>query len=519
MKYTVHPELGSVADLHKRFKAAKGRKQPWIELLRECYEYALPQRETFYAHFQGEDRQREIYDSTAQVAVNRFVSRMQSILVPPWREWTKFVPGPDIPADQREDVELQRAFEEQTEIFFNHINHSNFITECAEAFGDLGTGGTGALYLGEGSGDKLLDFQSVPLSELVLEEGPWGTVETVWREHEVPVRVIERMYPGAELGEKLGKLAEKSPDKKVTIVEGTVYAPKANIYQTVVTQDKSDHVIFAAEYEVSPWIVFRWSTTAGEIYGRSPVMTVLPDIKTANVVKEFILRNAALNVGGIYTAEDDGVLNPYSIEIAPNTIIPVSSNDSGRPTLRALERSGDPQLAQFVLTDLQNNIKEGLFNSMRTAEGPVKSATEIAIDNRELVEQINSSFGRLQTEFIEKLVNRAVFILARAGKMAPIEVDGREVTLKHTSPLAQAQDQADLINVQAYIEAMSALGPELMMLNVNVENAGEVIGRMLGVDPDMIRSKDEKEQAQKMVADKLTQMGGGLGAIGEVAGE
>jgi hypothetical protein len=38
------------------------------------------------------------------------------------------------------------------------------------------------------------------------------------------------------------------------------------------------------KFEYSPFISFRWLKSPGEIYGRSPVMKALPDIKTANKV-------------------------------------------------------------------------------------------------------------------------------------------------------------------------------------------------------------------------------------------
>ena len=57
-------------------------------------------------------------------------------------------------------------------------------------------------------------------------------------------------------------------------------------------------------------MTFRWIKGAGELYGRSPVMTALPDIKTANKVVELILKNASIAVTGIWLADDDGVLKP-----------------------------------------------------------------------------------------------------------------------------------------------------------------------------------------------------------------
>ena len=46
------------------------------------------------------------------------------------------------------------------------------------------------------------------------------------------------------------------------------------------------------------------------------------DIKTLNKTLELLLKNASLAISGIYTAADDGVLNPNNIRITPGAIIP-----------------------------------------------------------------------------------------------------------------------------------------------------------------------------------------------------
>ena len=80
----------------------------------------------------------------------------------------------------------------------------------------------------------------------------------------------------------------------------------------------------SGRFDSSPFISFRWLKGAGEVYGRSPVMTVLPDIKTVNKVVELVLKNASISVTGIWQADDDGVLNPANIQLVPGSIIPES---------------------------------------------------------------------------------------------------------------------------------------------------------------------------------------------------
>lgn len=498
MKFQIPDELGTVKQLVERFDAAKKRKTPWISHLRECYQYALPQRETFNRYSPGQ-KKGDNFDSTAVLGTQKFASRLQATMVPPWRRWSILAPGSEVPEKEREGV--QAELDKYTEILFDHINHSNFATQAHESFLDLAVS-TGVITLERSDSDNsLLEFNAVPLSEVYPEEGPWGAIETMWREHQVPARHVERMWPGAELSAKAKRRANEKPDEELQLVEGTVYLPKSGTYSQLVIERDAEHLVFSQEYEVSPWIAFREMVVPGEILGRGRVMNILPDIKTANKVVEFVLRNAALNVAGVYTAQDDGVINPYTMQVAPGGVIPVGSNDNSNPTLRALERAGDPNLGYIVLDRLQDRINKALFaDPYGDMEQPVKSATEMALRGQELIQDSGSAFSRLQTEFVEKVIRRSVHILKSEGKMPDIRVDGKEVTIKHTSPLARAQDQEDLLAMQQFLTTIGQMGPETAMLGAKMEDIPAWIGRKLGIEQKLMRSTEERTQMQEQAA-------------------
>lgn len=493
MKYNKPSELGTTEDLVKRFQAAKKQRSTWQTHLRECYEYALPQRNTMTQFSRGQKKNEDIYDSTAVVGTQKFASRLQATLIPPWREWSMLVPGSEIPEDEHEKI--QPVLDDITKIIFDHINHSNFSTQAHESFLDLAVS-TGVLALEENdTAESALEFHSAPLAEIYPEAGPWGTIETVWREHKVPARHIDRLWPGAELSETMKKKASERPDEKCSLIEGTIYLPKRGYWHQCVLEEASKEYIFGQDYEVSPWIVFREYVVPGETLGRGRIMQVLPDIKTANKVVEYVLKNAALAISGVYTAADDGVINPYSIRLTPGAIIPVGSNDNANPTLRPLDRSGDIQFSALVLDDLRKRINKALFaEPFGEVDSPVRSATEMAIRNQELVQDSGSAFGRMQTEFVEKIIKRAVSILKRAGKIPDIRVDGKEVTIKHTSPLARAQDQDDLVAVNQYLQTVGQLGPEVLGLGTKLEEFPRYIGKKLGLDADLLRTEVEREE-------------------------
>jgi len=507
-KHQIPKQLGSVEQLIQRFDAAKARKMPWISHLRECYEYALPQRDNFSGQAKGAKKNTAIFDSTAVIGTQKFASRLQASLVPPWRKWSILESGSDV--DDQEKENNQEILDQITSIVFDHINHSNFATQCHEAFLDLAIS-TGAMTIKETSkpgSPSMLEFDAVPINELFLEEGPNSIIETVWREHSIPARNIDRLWPGAELSPELKKKLEDSPDEKVALIEGTIYDPETGMYYMCVIERKEKHVCFTEEYEVSPWIVFRESVVPGEVYGRGRVMNVLPDIKTANKVTEFGLRNAALAIAGIYTAQDDGVINPYTMQIAPGMVIPVGSNDHTNPTLRPLERAGDFNVGELILSDLRDRINKAMFaDPYGGMDSPTKTATEMSLRSQELLMDAGSAYSRLQSEFVEKVMTAAVSILSNAGKFRGEEfkIDGREITLKHTSPLARAQDQEDLIAMQQFMQMGAGFGPEAFMLGTKVEDAVAWIGQKLGIDQKLLRNEQERIEMQKQAAEAMQQ--------------
>jgi hypothetical protein len=256
-----------------------------------------------------------------------------------------------------------------------------------------------------------------------------------------------------------------------------------------------------ADYKVSPLIMFREMVVPGESLGRGRVMNILPDILTVNKVVEFVLRNAALAISGVYTGASDGVMNPYTMQIAPGTVIPVESNDNANPSLRALERSGDFSVAELILNDLRENINKALFaEPFGGMDQPVKSATEMAMRGQEFVMDSGSDYGRLQTEFVEKIIKRGIYILAKQGKIPDIKVDGREVTIKHTSPLSRAQDQEDLMAYDQLMARLAPLGQEITMLGIKVEDVPDYIADKLGIPQDLRRDTEERADLQEKIA-------------------
>jgi len=260
----------------------------------------------------------------------------------------------------------------------------------------------------------------------------------------------------------------------------------------------------------NPFICFRWSKCSGEVYGRGPLLNALSAIKTTNLTIEMILENAQMSISGIYQMEDDGVINPDTISLVPGTIIPKAMGSTG---LQPINAAGRFDVAQLVLGDMRNNIREALYmNMLGDPNKTPASATEVAERMGDLAKRMGAAFGRLQSELVQPVLQRVIYILKKQGRIELPTVNGREVRVKSISPLAQAQANQDISTVARFLELVGGVfGPEMLQILIDGEQTAVHLAKKFGVPDNLIRDEDQRRQiaaiAQKIAQEQGMQLG------------
>lgn len=455
----INAEGSFPATLRRRYDAARARRGQWESLWQDAYEYALPQRQGFGTAIRpGENRMERLYDGTALDAVEQLAASLLGNLMPPWTQWFGLKPGPELSPERAEA--LSPVLEKAARTIQAHFDRSNFVVEIHQCFLDLIVGGTACLFVeGNAPGDfSAFRFTAVPLQQVVLEEGNDGMLGASFREIPLTLAQIKTRYPQALLPPEMIRHHDKDPQKKFQVLECITPDSHSWLFTAMVLDAGSDPVLLhRIVLNDVPMIGFRWLKSPGEVYGRSPVMKALPDIKTANKVVELILKNASIAVTGIWQADDDGVLNPANIELKPGTIIPKAVGSRG---LQPLEMPGRFDISQLVLEDLRARIRHALLaDKLVPITSRRMTATEVLERSAEMALLLGATYGRLQTELMTPLVQRAYAILRRRGEVPDVNIDGRLVTLDYRSPLARAQGQRNVQNTLFWLEAMQAMGP------------------------------------------------------------
>jgi hypothetical protein len=492
------------------YDKAKAFRENWVPLFEECYEYALPQRESFYSETAGQRRDDKIFDETAVVGVQEFASRLQHGIVPNFARWADLIAGSEVPPEERDVVDNE--LDEVTEYVFDIIQNSNFGQEVHESFMDLAVG-TGILAVEEGDALNPIVFSAIPLPHVVLDTGPDDRIDHVYRvRSKVRYAHLDLLYPNSTFDKRV--IQQMSGENTTDVLEVVCrdYAKKnqeAFLHYAICMTTKT--LLYKKEMQgvgSNPYVCFRWTKCAGEVYGRGPLINALSAIKTTNLTIELILENAQMAISGIYQMEDDGVVNPDTIQLVPGSIIPKAMGSAG---LQPIQAAGRFDVAQLVLSDMRLNIKNALYNDMLgNPDRTPATATEVAERMADLSRRMGAAFGRLQSELVQPVIQRVIYILKKQGRIELPTVNGREVKIRATSPLAQAQANQDITTVARFLEMVGgAFGPEMLQLLIDGEESAVYLAKKFGVPERLIRDKEQRKQIAA-IAQQMAQQQQGM---------
>jgi len=466
----------------KRQASAQSKKDEFQQLYQDAYEFALPQRQLYgvwEGGSTGSKKMQRVFDSTAINSTQRFANRLQSVVFPPQRKWAKLEAGSDIPADRKQQA--QAVLEVYQDKMFTMLNQSNFDIAMGEFLLDLAVG-TACMMVQPGDDVQPLNFIPVPLFLVSYEEGANGQVDNVYRRMRMKGESIQRQWPDAEIPEEMQRRIEQKPTDDIELLEATIYDHKRGDYCYHVIDKVTKQELVYRRRKMSPWVISRYMKVAGEIYGRGPLMTALPDIKTLNKTIELLLKNASLAVAGVYTAADDGVLNPNTVKIVPGAIIPVARNGGSQgPALLPLPRSGDFNVSQLVINDLRGNIKKILLDeSLPPDNMSARSATEIVERMKELAQNLGSAFGRLINETMIPVTAKILEVMDERGMIdMPLRVNGLEVKVTPVAPLAMAQNMEEVNSIMQFMQLSQNLGTDgqlALKMDVMVDYLADKLG-------------------------------------------
>jgi hypothetical protein len=511
--------------LKQRYEALKGATERtnceghWQEIA----EVISPRKLDFVGmRTAGDKRMSKVFDPTGIAANDMLAAGLHGMATNPASKWfslrmvgerTTDANGEEI--DINEDPEVQKYMSHVEEVMWQRLYQpgSNFTTSIHENYLDLGAFGTSVLFVGQRDDGGLM-FEARPLSECIIAENHEGRVDTVFRKTSYTVRQmmqmkkadnwtvsdkVEQLYKDEKLDETIEVIhavyprSEREYDKK-----NADNMPWASCY----FEREEAHELEMGGFPEFPYLVPRWGKYAGEVYGRSPGMTALPDVKmlqAMTLTKIKLLQKAA---DPPMWLKDDGVVG--QTRTIPGGINYWRGNPNDGVMLQPVSLQGVQYLMQDIAALREQVLRTFYADLLRMSDRANMTATEVVQRTAEQMRLFGPLIGRLESEMLGPLVERVFGILTRQGLLppAPDAIQDKEFTVEYVSPIATAQKQQSANSVMQVWQLFAMFGPEvaaqIIQKNHDIDKLYRWAWDLFNNDPKLLKDDEDKEQAAQM---------------------
>lgn len=515
-----------ILQLKQRYETLKGssERSNFESHWQDCGEMISPRKIDFVGlRTAGEKRMNRIYDPTGINANEMLSAGLHGMATNPATTWfslrmvtSKIQTQDGENIDLNEDQEVQEYLSDTEQIMWQRLYQpgTNFTTALHECYLDLGCFGTAILFVGQRDDGGLL-FECRPLAECVIAENVDGKVDTVFRCATYTVRQLmqmERTHGWSVSDEVKTRYEDRKYDDKIDVIhavypreerepgkKNTLNMPFASCY----FERESGNELEISGFPEFPYLVPRWSKYSGEVYGRSPGMTALPDIKMLQAMTLSKIKLMQKAADPPMWLRDDGVVG--QTRNIPGGINYWRGNPSDGVMLQPVSLQGLQAITQDIQLLREQILKTFFADIMRMTDRANMTATEVVQRTSEQMRLFGPLIGRLESELLGPLIERVFGILTRQRLLPvpPEQVQDQEFTVEYVSPIATAQKQQAAAGiVQAMQLVMSVYGPEagvqLAMKELDPRKLLRWAWDLFNNDPDLVADDEQTEQADQI---------------------
>jgi hypothetical protein len=502
-------------DAYKRLEALKSKRSSWDSHWQDVGDYFHPNKNTVTREgSQGEKRTLHIYDSTGIKSNELLAGALHGMLTNPSSYWFEFTTG--LPELDRQD-DVRKWLQKTAHVCHEVMNNSNFQTEIHEFYLDLCSFGTASLFI-ERDDVNVVRFSTKHVKDCWIEENNKGQVDTVfycfkWK----PRQIIQ------EFGDKCPTFVfekdKKCPEEEIELLQ--VVAPNTDykkskklsvqgkkfISCTYIRDGQNDHArIEEKGFNNLPFAIARWSKGSGEVYGRSPAMICLSDVKMLQeMMKETIRAQQKANNPPLLVP-DDGIIG--SLRLTPGGINYYRAGNGD--FIKPLQTEQNLLLSFETLKDVRERIRQVYYiDQLLLREGPQMTATEVMQRTEEQIRLLGPVLGRQHSETLRPTIERVYEIADEAKLIPPIPraLSGKRIDVKYRSMIAKAQLAAEANNLMRVVQGASPflqLDPNARHV-IDAEEGVRWVASLYGMPVELTRDKEAVENIKKGIAEAQAQ--------------
>jgi hypothetical protein len=492
-----------VIHLVKRKGKLKAQRGTWESHWQDLTNFVLPNDSDFnLKRSKGDKRTTLVYDSTAIHANEMLAAGLHGMLTNPASNWFSLRIKDN--NDFSDNAEAKQWLEETTNVILSELSAPAvaFPSHIHEYYLSLCSIGTACMFIGEPTRREGISFRAIHIDEIFIAENADGIIDTVFRCFKMSVRQIVQKWGEKSLSPRIQKMYENQEfDKEVELLhcvyprddidkgkKAATMLPVASVY----IDEKEKHVLAEGGFDEMPFMVSRWSKTVGEVFGRSPAMTALPDIKMLQEIMKTTIKAAQKVVDPPLLVPDDGVLGP--VRTIPGGLNYYRASSGAR--IEPLLTGGNIGLSYEMMNDLRERIRTTFFLDQLQFQGaPRMTATEVVERTERTLRLLGPTLGRLQSEFLGPMIERIYGVLVRAGRLPepPESIAEQELKIEYVSPLARAQRQTEtqgIMRTLEFVGPIAGIDPQAAQIIKGADTVRH-IAELNGVPPILLKSNDE----------------------------
>ena len=487
-------------ELKDNLSRLQTKRQNWESHWQEVADYMLPRKSDINRErSKGDKRNVQIYDSTAVHSLELLASSLHGMLTSNANRWFQLRFKEAILNDSDEAKEW---LEDAMDKMYIAFARSNFQQEIFENYHDLIAFGTACLFIEEDK-DDIIKFSARHIKEIYITENDKGFIDTIYRKFKMTAKAAFERFGKDNISRDLAVKFQKTPFDDVELVHvvrpRSIYNPskldKQNMpFQSIYMEYETGHIISIGGFREFPYVVPRYLKASNEIYGRSPGMNSLPDVKVLNKMVEVSMKAAQKQVDPPLLVPDDAMILP--VRTAPGSLNYYRSGSRDR--IEALNIGANNPLGLNMEDQRRRSISRTFHvDQLLIQENRTMTATEVMQRNQEKMRILGPVIGRLQQELLMPLIIRVFNIMLRNRQFlpAPEILTNQEVDIEYVSPVALAQKGSQLESIMRGLELFGSIS-QIAPVTDYIDENGLIkqIINILGLPAKMIKSDKEVQE-------------------------
>lgn len=498
-------------NLLERYRVAKARKSESDNLREDAGRYAWPTARQMFKGTEtggeGQEYSLDIFDSTAIDASFRLTANIFSYLMPVGSKWFEFIAS-DYQSKLADGIKewLSKA----TSIVHSEIWRSNFMREMFAAIRSMVVFGTGVISVEKDKRTGELVYRAYHVGDIAFEENSKGVIDSVFRRIVYTARQAVQEFGETKVPKKVREAAAdpKKANDKFTFIHCVV--PNSDFdtkkitskrFKSVFIFEETKKIVKEEQFDSNPYFIMRFTVAPDELWGRGPVIELLPEIRMLNQMRFDFIESAELSNHPPMIAEDDGVISqPVTgpkdmIYIRAGSAIPVPWNTGA-----------NLPLTREVILDQQQLVKDGMFlNIFQTLEGVknISSATESQIRKQDGMVIVAAVVGAVQKDTLDPIIVRSLALIPdNKLPAAPVRFD---IDIVYQGRLAMAMSALQADAIELFLAKWAPYAELGVFDNFDIDEASRISALASSVPAEILIPKDVRDAARAAAADKIEQ--------------